>query len=1033
MTSRGGNGGNVGIVAGSGQCCGGDGGELGDPGIGGSAGQVLFNQGFSGNNASILGCTTFVKRPMIGSGAKGSAGCAGSDGAGGGGGGAGPSATAGTAGGAGINGVAGVQGGPGGGIVLFGAKNIVNGTTINPYIILTGLPGANGIDNAIQGNPGGNGGADGGGGGDGGQGGPGGHGGSGGAGGALLGYANTFIPSSTTTTWRNLNPGLGGDAGDRGAPGAPGANDNGCSSATCTSGGGGGSVSTFCNPDSVFKYLQLIKNNNPDPVIITVDEIQYGNADYTITVMKPNCANPRDGRIIKLNIGRPITTAIYHIFMEDITSLIPLNPEACIDNIYNNASYSINLAQDELTCNTCNPITWKLSCSGCFRNKPRWGRWGTPGIPGDPGQPGLDDFGQVDEGGEGHGGGPCLVHAQFNFMPIGCNQFQFMNMSWGNGTVFYSWDFGDGQSSADLNPTHQYSTPGFYNICLKVTNFINGVMCIDSMCLPVNINTISVTITGDNIVCPGSTKTITAQPSPAGTYGYAWNPSTLPSTQNVNVGAGTYTVTITDANGCTATATKTLTNAAPFTASITGNLSICPGMTTILTANPSGNYTYSWSTNPVQTSQSVTVGAGTYTVVVSDANGCTKTSVATVLANGTCCFEPDFCYQIDHRTLRINSVSPSVTGYKYKWFLGNGVIDSNTVFQYTYPNTSPQTNNYTVCLEVSKVINGILCCKRICKEIHLLPICNSTVINAVLDYTMNGNSTITPITSSLLKVPVGSYIKITYGSQPFAPLSYTGFITSLNSLPVPLSVRRTYTQDGTYDMCIQLIYTNGTDTCIDESCKTIVIDNCNTQASFNMKGCVKSLIHTFTPIANPNGTVTWDFGDGTTGNSTNLNPISHTYAQPGLYKVCMQVVNGKCSSKTCYLINANPIIKQSCGGGPLLALPNPNANPTHAEEAELQEMNIFQLDASETNDLQSVLFPNPSKDLLNLAIGSKQHRTLAIDMLTIDGKVIMHTSKEIMPGDNLLDFDVSQFQDGLYLMRIQTDQQIITKKFNVSH
>ena len=1029
LTTKGGKGGNFGQVFLSGICCGGDGGEKGDDGTSGSLGSMLYNPGFSGTNASILGCTTFVKRPVMGSGAKGSRGSSGSFGAGGGGGGAGANATAGSPGGNGVNGVAGVNGGPGGGIIIFGAKNILNGPTPTPYLLLNGMPGQTGIDNVVNGNAGGDGGADGGGGGDGGKGGNGGHAGSGGAGGAWLGYAGTFIPTPTTITWRNNDGGAPGMGGAPGPGGAPGNNNNGCdTNSTCGGGGGGGDSLNYypCEPDTIFKYLQLIKNNNPDPVITTADEVQYGNANYTVTIMKPTCANPNDGRIIKLNIGRPITTRLYYIFMEDTISNPAVDPIACIDNIYNGAAYSINISKNQLQCNSCSPIYWKLSCTSCFRNKPRWGPWGDPGENGDPGDPGVDDFGQVDDpSGEGNGG-PCIVNPLFNFMPIGCNEFQFMNMSSGNGTLFYSWDFGDNGSSIDMNPTHQYTTPGVYTICLTVTNFINGISCSLVYCMPVNIQTISVDIIGDNVVCPGQTKTITAQPMPPGAYSYSWNPATLPSTQSVNVGAGTYTVTITDANGCTATATKTLTESPAFTASITGNLSICPGATTTLTASPSGNYTYSWSTNPIQTSQSVTVGAGTYTVVVTDANGCTKSSVVTVVANGTCCYEPDFCYSIDNRTLRINSVSPS-GGYTYKWYFGNGATSTNTSLIYTYPNTNPQQYNYTVCLEVSKVINGIPCCKRICKEIHLVPLCNASVINAVLDYSMNGN-TITPMTSGTFKAPIGSYIKITYGSQPFAPPTYIGTITNLNSLPSPLSIRRTYTVDGTYEMCIQLIYTNGTDTCIDESCRTVVINSCNTIASFKMTHCAQTKTFTYTPLVSPGGNVTWDFGDGSTATSTGLTPVIHTYTTNGLYKVCMSVENGTCKSKTCYLINANAISKQPCLGSALLPSPI-GSNSTNPEEI----VDMFQLNVSDTQDMQTTLFPNPTSNTLNIAMGSKMERSILLEVLTLDGKVMLTEKQVLHIGDNLLELQVGQYQDGLYILRLHADDELIIKKFNISH
>ncbi|MEZ0607220.1 cellulose binding domain-containing protein [Fibrella sp. WM1] len=87
-------------------------------------------------------------------------------------------------------------------------------------------------------------------------------------------------------------------------------------------------------------------------------------------------------------------------------------------------------------------------------------------------------------------------------------------------------------------------------------------------------------------------------------------------------------VSATDANGLastnlTGTATVTVNRA---TASIAGTLTVCTGQTTTLTAQ--GGSSYNWSTNA--TTAAITVGAGTYTVRVTDANQCTATASATV-------------------------------------------------------------------------------------------------------------------------------------------------------------------------------------------------------------------------------------------------------------------------------------------------------------------------------------------------------------------------------------------------------------------
>ena len=149
---------------------------------------------------------------------------------------------------------------------------------------------------------------------------------------------------------------------------------------------------------------------------------------------------------------------------------------------------------------------------------------------------------------------------------------------------------------------------------------------------------------GQNLRCNGSMGgtpdgVISAGPA-GGTAPYAYLWSNGAATQAVTgVGAGTYTVTVTDANGCTADATVTvaeppvLTSASSVTSNYNGQQVSCNGSTDgSLSAAPAGGtapYTYLWS-NGAATQTLSGVGAGTYSVTVTDANGCTATSSVTV-------------------------------------------------------------------------------------------------------------------------------------------------------------------------------------------------------------------------------------------------------------------------------------------------------------------------------------------------------------------------------------------------------------------
>jgi uncharacterized repeat protein (TIGR01451 family) len=133
-------------------------------------------------------------------------------------------------------------------------------------------------------------------------------------------------------------------------------------------------------------------------------------------------------------------------------------------------------------------------------------------------------------------------------------------------------------------------------------------------------------ITGNNVVCAGVSSVFTA----AGGGNYFWSTAQTTSSITVNT-AGTYTVTVTSADGCTNIATRTLTVNPLPTAAITGNNVICTGITTIFTA--AGGGTYLWSTG-AQTTASIAVStAGTYTVTATNANGCTSTASRSLTVN----------------------------------------------------------------------------------------------------------------------------------------------------------------------------------------------------------------------------------------------------------------------------------------------------------------------------------------------------------------------------------------------------------------
>ncbi len=195
----------------------------------------------------------------------------------------------------------------------------------------------------------------------------------------------------------------------------------------------------------------------------------------------------------------------------------------------------------------------------------------------------------------------------------------------------YLWT-GPGIQSGGNTPNPTVNAPGNYTIL--VTNTSNG-------CTKTDVATVTQTpalgaaiSASQNVACNGAnTGSATAAGSGGSTpYTYAWS-NNANTPQITNLAAGTYTVSITDADNCTATASVAITQppALNANASATGETFVGANDGTA-TASPTGGvpgYTYAWSNSA--TTQTITgLAPGNYTVVVTDANGCTAAQTVTV-------------------------------------------------------------------------------------------------------------------------------------------------------------------------------------------------------------------------------------------------------------------------------------------------------------------------------------------------------------------------------------------------------------------
>ncbi len=549
-----------------------------------------------------------------------------------------------------------------------------------------------------------------------------------------------------------------------------------------------------------------------------------------------------------------------------------------------------------------------------------------------------------------------ICNAEFTFSVNGStNTVQFTPVTINTSAVLqHSWNFGDGQSSNFINPSHVYAAPGTYTVLHAVTyrspNDSNIIACTDSVSMavtifgqqPCNINA-SFSFVRDSVqtnkvyftnLSTGTTpNTIARWNFGDGTISYDNNPVHIFQTSGVyNVCLIVRRDSLCASDTCAMVQVQTPVN----NCNLVVNFS-----STIDSTNPNTIHFVN-QTTPLSSADSVTwhfgdgfishdvnathtyANAGTYNVclvVKKNANStsgvdCIREFCRQITVFATPCnIIPGFVFSRDSTAAGFpavyrfyNTTQPISTADSSFWNFGDGspiVINPNNPVTHVY--TTPGV--YIVCLRVKKVQPGtinIICERQICQTIMVdtpQVVCN---LQAYFSY-MADNSFFNKI----------YFTNQTPGLSPADSVRWTFGDGSSSTLANP---DHTYNVAGTYQVCLRVKKATapGTPPCVDEYCRAVVVREpvaCNLVVNF-----LDSLINNNTiyfinqsvPLASTDS-IRWTFGDGTSSDA--INPL-HTYSQPGVYTVCLRVKKVSTNSTA-------PCVREYCRPVEIRPISNP--------------------------------------------------------------------------------------------------------------
>ncbi|MBV6485967.1 MAG: hypothetical protein KFKLKKLM_02595 [Flavobacteriales bacterium] len=578
-----------------------------------------------------------------------------------------------------------------------------------------------------------------------------------------------------------------------------------------------------------------------------------------------------------------------------------------------------------------------------------------------------------------------------------------------SGGVTYNWSPSTGLSSSTVS--NPIATPTSTTTYTVTATDANG--CVGNNMINITVNPLpNINAGADQVICSGDGFT----PNATGGVSYTWDNGANQGTTIYPSTTTNYTVIGTDMNGCQGT-DNLVVNVSPaiFLSDVVTSVSCNGGADGTITITPSGGiapYTYSWMPNPATTQFINNLIAGTYTVTVTDANGCTEqlNSVVTEpVPLVTTLIPADIsCFGANDGMINSNTNGGTLP-YSYAWSNGSTTQNISGLNAGSYNLTVVDGNGCTTF--ESTAINELLPDGEISGIINFqgAPISSGTVELIRKDGVLPGDLTVvdtffvsTGGVYMFTNVPAGLYLVKAIGD------------TSLYNCAATYSVNT-----AQWDLADEWDITS----------------NCSNDSQ------IVSIDLIELPVNSGIGTITGQLIEGGSGvfNKAPGDPLSDidiTVDQsPGgaIMDATITDINGY------FTFNNLPVGTYTLhadipGYGVTSQTIEVNATTSSFDVVlctidSINMIDMCEINVTSVNDFSSKneirIYPNPAKNSLTISFENDNSSTIQI--VDITGKIVL-TKKLIKTIERL---DISSLQNGMYFIKIQSNEKDFVQKLIV--